>query len=93
MEQESLISVGLLAPATPNSDHPFQQASGWSAGVNAQVKKPCESLRIVMLNPTQHAACPVAWQTAIGMEKKEPFALALLDGVLGTCSQLLAPPT
>jgi hypothetical protein len=92
MEQESLISVGLLAPATTKSDHPFQQASGRSAGLNAQVKKPSESLRIGMLNPTQQAASPMTWQTAIGMEKKEPFALGLLDGVLGTCSKLPTPP-
>ena len=92
MEQESLISVGLLAPAATKSDHPFQETSGWSAGLNAQVKKPSESLRIGMLNPTQQAASPVTWQTAIGMEKKEPFALGLLDGVLGTCSKLPTPP-
>ena len=61
VDQESLISVGLLAPAASKRDRRFQQASGRSAGLNAQVKKPCESLRIWMLNPMQHAASPVAW--------------------------------
>ena len=83
---------GWWARAATESDDPCKQTAGWSAWLNAQVKKPCESLRIRMLNPTQHAASPVAWQTAIGMEEKKPFALGLLDGVLGTCSKLPTPP-
>ncbi len=59
VQQESLISIGSLAAAATKCDHPFQQASGRCAGVNTQVKKPCESLGIGMLNATQHAASPV----------------------------------